>query len=255
VAGTREWYIPFDMMVSLRVFLLLAFLVDEIVVCRAIQESNCYTNLTSISLIELDVKDLTVPRRYVLCPRTTFESPVPNSQGWFTDTYPLLVRSNAFVQCGRDGSSENSCIIDGTGTNGIIIDPYALGITDETSVYNVTIQGVTVDYFGPNPYYMSPISLGLTKGNVTFRDCIFSNNFGDSLFNIQQYIFSRRSMQQSQNNSQSTILKESSKVTNIMEHPDRDSVIHLIFDSCKFQVRFSLSLFFNSCVLRLFSYF
>jgi hypothetical protein len=233
------------------------FLLNEIVVeCQAIQESNCYANLTSISLIELDVKDLTIPRRYVLCPRTTFESPVPNSQGWFTDTYPLLVRSNAFVQCGSDGSSKNSCIIDGIGTNGIIIDPYALGITDETTVYNVTIQGVTVDYFGPNPYYMSPISLGLTKGNVTFRDCIFSNNFGDSLFNIQQYIFSRRSMQQSQNNSQSTILKKSSKITNIMEHPDRDSVIHLIFDSCKFQVRFSLSPCFSTVVCCiLFSYF
>ena len=232
-----------DVVVVVVIFTVVILLLVDVIVCQSIEEINdCYRNLTSISLLELDLKDLTTPRRYVLCSNTIFESPIPNSQGWFTDTYPLVVRSNAFVQCGMDGSSQNSCIIDGTGTNGIIIDPYALGITEETNVDNVTIQGVTVDYFGPNPYYMSPVSLGFTKGNITFQDCIFSNNFGDSLFSIQQYIFSRRSMQQQQqqrwNNSQSIAISKEQPITNIMQHPDRDSVIHLIFDSCKFQVRF-----------------
>jgi hypothetical protein len=170
------------------------------------QSLTCYSNLTSISLAEFDVKDLRI--------------------------HPLILRSNALVQCGNDGSSDNFCVIDGTGTHGIIIDPYSFGFAD-SSTSNVTIQGVTVDYFAPNKYFSSPVTLGLTSGDVTFMDCIFSNNFGDSIFSIQQYVFSRRLFQSEQNTYPATAKVASEDVSN--QKPK--SSLKFIFKSCKFKVR------------------
>jgi hypothetical protein len=92
------------------------------VFCSHSQSVECHSNLTSISLLEEELKDISIPRTYILCPNTKFDAATVDSEGYF-EKYPLYVRSNALVQCGADGSSQNACFIDGNGVNGIMIDP------------------------------------------------------------------------------------------------------------------------------------
>jgi hypothetical protein len=196
------------------------------------QSLVCYSNLTSISVAEFNVKDLRIRRKYILCPNTKFETPEMDPTGWFLGSLPLILRSNAIVQCGFDGSSDNLCVIDGTGTHGIIIEPHAFGFTD-SSTRNVIIQGITVDSFAPNKFYSSPVTLGLTNGDVTFMDCIFSNNFGDSIFTIQQYAFSRRLFQDKHNQIPAGI---GGTRNNSAERKSK-STLKFTFNSCIFKVR------------------
>jgi hypothetical protein len=171
-----------------------------ILVCLSLVKgvsSQCISNLTDIYVAELDLTDLSKNRTYILCPDTVFTPSdftgaiVPNGD------VPIFLRSNAMVKCGKDGSSANSCVIDGTGTSAIFMNPLAFGLT-EFEVENVVVQGVTVNFYnlGSDPNIpIVPIVVGLSLGDVTFLDCIFSNNIGDPLFALDQYILSSRNLQ------------------------------------------------------------
>lgn len=159
--------------------------------------SQCISNLTDIFIAELNLNNLSKNRTYILCPDTVFTPSdftgeiVPNGD------VPIFLRSNAMVKCGTDGSSANSCVIDGTGTTAIFISPFGFGL-NESEVENVVVQGVTVNFynFGSDVNKpIVPIIVGLSLGDVTFLDCIFSNNIGDPLFLLDQFIFSSRNLQ------------------------------------------------------------
>jgi hypothetical protein len=188
------------------------------------QSIECHSNFSSISDVETALDDISIHRTYTLCPNTKFDAATLNSDGNFIGASPLFVRSNVLVQCGSDGSSQNSCVIDGNGDYGIVIDPLGWGF-NESFVENVTIQGVTVDFFTFNSEYtVFPVSVGLESGDVTFKDCIFSNNVGDPLFEIIQYIFPSRRLQSEEDG------------TAIVER-ELQLDAKVTFDSCTFDVR------------------
>jgi hypothetical protein len=97
--------------------------------------------------------------------------------------------------------------------------------SNEAFVENVTIQGVTVDFFTFNSENtVLPVTVALESGDVTFKDCIFSNNVGDPLFSIAQFFFTSR-----------RILSEED-ATSIVER-ELKSDVKITFDSCTFDVR------------------
>jgi hypothetical protein len=208
------------------------------------QSIECHSNFSSISDVETALDDISIHRTYTLCPNTKFDAATLNSDGNFADKSPLFVRSNVLVQCGSDGSSQNSCVIDGNGDYGIVIDPLGWGF-NESFVENVTIQGVTVDIFTFNSEHtVFPVTVGFESGDVTFKDCIFSNNIGDPLFDLKHYIFPSRRLQ----------LEEDGAA--IMER-ELQLDAKVTFDSCTFDVRkfTHKDNFFQFCFLILFDIF
>lgn len=176
------------------------------VLSQSTGSASCFTNLTLIFEAELAVTDLSVARKYILCPNTKF---VPS----------LMLRSNATALCGEDGSSANSCVIeqgdpvaDGT-IVAISIGTYEVGVTNDTVVENVVVQGVTVDFISASlDPAVIPVIVGLQKGDVTFKDCIFSNLQGEPMFLLSQYITEGSTPQP----------------------------VSFTFDSCRFEVRFRI---------------
>lgn len=169
------------------------------------QTEDCITDLTSIFLAEAGVEDVTLSREYTLCPDTTFEVGNLADDGSVVDgQYPLMVRSNAKVKCGDDGSSANSCKIDGiVGKTGILLFPgffFGEGVTD-----NIVFQGVTVDFFLPSaqkPEGLPPVTIQSSGGDITFLDCVFSTIQNDPMFLIDQYILeTRRSLKDTEKRS------------------------------------------------------
>jgi hypothetical protein len=191
---------------SLLVALLLLLLTG--VVSQSTANASCFTNLTLIFDAELAVEDLSVARKYILCPNTKF---IPS----------LMLRSNATVLCGEDGSSANSCVIENQdpGLNetivAISIGTSELGVTNDTVVEGVVVQGVTLDYltaFLDPAGSVVPVYIGLKRGDVTFKDCIFSNLQGEPMFLLNQYV----------------------------EQGSTPEPVSFTFDSCRFQVRFGM---------------
>jgi hypothetical protein len=186
---------------SLLVALLLLLLTG--VLSQSTANASCFTNLTLISDAESVLEDLSVPRKYILCPNTIF---VP----------VLLLRSNATVQCGDDGSSANSCVVeygDLEHSFAIILAPYAIGLSNDTVVEGVVVQGVTLNFFTAQvDPLLVPVMVGLFRGDVTFKDCIFSNMEGEPMFVLNQYV-----------------------TTGFPPEP-----VLFTFDSCRFEVRFDM---------------
>ena len=193
--------------------------------------ASCISNLTKISDMEekLTLQNLSVARKYVLCPNTIF-NPV------------MVLRSNATVQCGDDGSSANSCVLEplqggDDASFAILIAPGLIEL--ENDVENVVVQGLTVDFFTavPDPLY-APVLVDITKGSVTFKDCIFSNNRGEPIFFITYSLLPSERM-----------LHENDHVARSLPDPDEtrrnlqsssaatpNASVTFTFDSCRFQV-------------------
>jgi hypothetical protein len=207
--------------------------------------SQCIGNLTDIFTAELEVTDLSVNRTYILCPDTTFQPSDFSGQTVPNGDVPIFLRSNAIVKCGEDGSSSNSCVIDGTGTTAIFIAPFGIGLS-ESDVENVVVQGVTVNFYnlGTPAIPIIPIFVGLSHGDVTFLDCIFSNNIGDPLFLLDQYIFSRRNLGDALPKQLiGRVLGSNEEATRDLSHPERRQLqtgVLFTFDSCTFDVRILL---------------
>lgn len=142
---------------------------------------------------ELAVTDTSIRRVYTLCPNTVFSPGIANpNTGVITGGQePLACKSNCLIRCGTSGASSNKCVIDGTGTFGIFQIPYNLFPTQPKVVQNVVYQGITVDFFVSSGQI--PVLAGSFFGDVTFQDCVFSNNSADPTFVLSEFVASPRS--------------------------------------------------------------
>lgn len=144
--------------------------------------TTCIKDLTVIYNNEDLVKDVSIRRVYTLCPKTVFSPGVASqTTGEISGGQaPLAVRANCLVKCGSTGSSANSCVIDGTGTFGIFQVPYNLFVDRPRGSVNVVFQGITIDFFVQAGQI--PVLAAAFFGDITFLDCVFSNNSADPLF-------------------------------------------------------------------------
>jgi hypothetical protein len=172
-------------------------------------QQECISDLSTIFNSELQVVDATVSREYTLCPETTFEvGNLQTDNSVLDGQHPLIIRSNAKVKCGDDGSSANNCKIDGIiGTTGILLSPSVF--FGELNTDNIVIQGVTVDFFIPSSQKpvgaLFPVQVQSNGGDVTFLDCVFSTIRADPLFLIDHFVSeSRRSLKDSDSDSDNT---------------------------------------------------
>lgn len=133
------------------------------------------------------VTDTSIRRIYTLCPNTIFSPGIANpTTGVITGGQePLACKSNCLIRCGTNGASSNKCIIDGTGTFGIFQIPYNLFEGQPKVTTNVIYQGITVDFFVSSGQI--PVLAGAFNGDVTFQDCIFSNNSADPVFVLSEF--------------------------------------------------------------------
>jgi len=150
--------------------------------------AQCISNLEDILSVEEVVTNIDVKRTYTLCPKTVFKPTVLNRQtGLFPNNKtPLSFKANVEIKCGANGSAKNNCVIDGTGTYGLFLDPFRLfGTRPDLGV--VILQGITFDYFVRDNQI--PIVILAETVDFTFLDCIFSNNQADPIFYIDQLFF------------------------------------------------------------------
>jgi len=136
---------------------------------------------------------------YIICPDTTFQPGIYDLQTTkFEDNkLPLIVyNSNSRIQCGN-----NNCIIEGTGTFGMIID-----IDDSDSMTTKsTIEIVGLRFIGFN-FEDSEIQNMITyrsasrSSNIIFKDCIFEFSSSKPLLEFTQIIIKEQQIQNNNNN-------------------------------------------------------
>lgn len=154
---------------------------------QANAQSQCIKDLSDIFNAEQEIEDFSVKRTYILCPNTRFEPGVLDEASGqiLGGQFPLVLLENAHVKCGEDGSSANNCVIDGTGTYAMFLTPYSLFGLE--SAANIVVEGITVDFWVRSGQL--PIIIAAPEGDITFLDCIFSNNLADPLFFIDEILF------------------------------------------------------------------
>ena len=125
---------------------------------RALSQENCISDIALISFDERLLTDVSAPRTYVICPGTRYTPGALLEQSFEGDRTPLIVRSNAIVKCGDDGSSTNNCTIDGSkgGAFGANVAPLAMGFPEAFAV-GVVFQGITFDSFTATFNFPYPI--------------------------------------------------------------------------------------------------
>mmetsp|Transcript_17108 Transcript_17108/g.25920 ORF Transcript_17108/g.25920 Transcript_17108/m.25920 type:complete len:702 (+) Transcript_17108:42-2147(+) len=142
------------------------------------QAQSCYRTLKEISDKELvrPPEERNKAQEYMLCPNTIYEPGTVNANGIQGES-PLILRSKAFVKCGTNGKSSNNCIIRGTGTFGVWVDPVSMVPFDPTDLdrRNVIIKGVTFRDFVTQNQLNTVIFFNVPQGKLTLDDCIFSN--------------------------------------------------------------------------------
>lgn len=160
--------------------------------CNVVAENpppitTCIKDMSLVSQSEELVTDTSIRRVYILCPNTVFSPGVndPDTGGITGGQYPLSCKSNCVIRCGENGLSSNNCVIDGTGTFAIFQMPFILYEDRPEIAENIFYQGITIDFFVSQGQI--PILVGSFFGDVTFQDCVFSNNSGDPLFTITQF--------------------------------------------------------------------
>jgi hypothetical protein len=159
------------------------------------QSNNCYRSFNDIFAAECNAgtngrcrtTNLNKVREYVICAGTIIEPGVadPVTGDITGGDFPLALRKNAHVKCGRDGSSSNNCIVDGTGSFAVFAN--AELIFQDSDMSNVIIEGLTFDsWILAN---QQAIIAGGSRGNIEFRDCKFTNNAGDPFFSLDMNEF------------------------------------------------------------------
>jgi hypothetical protein len=125
---------------------------------------------------------------YIICPGTyiqvgVFVNPATNDYRITAGDYPLMpLMNDTTIQCGLDGSRENSCVLDGGFVHVLMqtklpgIDPHQLGAFEVCaaglSVHNVTIRGFTFTGITRTAGSLAGFSFLLSQsGNVTVEDC------------------------------------------------------------------------------------
>lgn len=154
---------------------------------QAQAQGGCIRDLSEIFNREVETEDFSIKRTYILCPNTRFEPGVLNTENGQIEggQFPLVLLENAHVKCGEDGSSDNNCVIDGTGTYAMFLTPYTLFELLDAS--NIIVEGITVDFWVRAGQI--PIIAAAPFGDITFLDCRFTNNQADPLFFIDEILF------------------------------------------------------------------
>jgi hypothetical protein len=131
----------------------------------------CIETLDNIVLMETtQVEDESIERTYILCPNTTFQVGEARLGNFGTANaivggqLPIVVRSNARVLCGADGSRANNCTIR-DGSFGVFLSN-GYGVPGSNTQDQVHIQGISfVNVTNPVAIY--------TVANITIEDCLF----------------------------------------------------------------------------------
>jgi hypothetical protein len=127
---------------------------------------DCFSDLGDIYVLESAVEDVSVKRKYVLCPGRTFKMGVWTEEGEIKDGEPFLaLRPNVIYQCGEDGSRLNRCVLEG-GDFGLASYYGVLDGIYET-VAGVEIRGLTFE--SQNLFSV----LLKAAGDITFIGCAF----------------------------------------------------------------------------------
>ena len=131
-------------------------------------KAQCLRNLTQVALQEVFVRQTEFRREYVLCQRTTFETGILNRDGDVeAGFFPLAVRGNSTVKCGRLGRRDRECVI-AFGSVGLLLAPFERASLEPID-YGVTrFIGLTFD-----DLITSPVFADLAYGTIIFEDCAF----------------------------------------------------------------------------------
>jgi len=134
-------------------------------------------------------RNLKEPYTYIICPGT-FIRPGnsimqgPMVTGFEDGRFPIMLKSNARVQCGENGDPADECVIDGTGSHGLLLQPPQLlgpvSIIDPTkpNLKNIEIVGLTFEEFSIQGQTQSMVAMAGTHGQVTFERCKFQFSTG-----------------------------------------------------------------------------
>jgi len=129
------------------------------------QFDGCVDTLNAIALRESIVTDTSFPRTYVLCPDLDYPVGFLDFNRLVQNGQPMIpLRSNLKIQCGQDGSRENSCRIKGGDVHVDGTDHYGVG---KRTLENVVLEGLT---FVNSSKYMASLN---QPGEVHFVDCEF----------------------------------------------------------------------------------
>ena len=161
-------------------------------ICGVVNAANpppittCIKDMSRVFNNELKVTDTSVKRTYILCPNTVFSPGIanPDTGEISGGQKPLACRSNCLIKCGNSGASSNKCVIDGTGTFGIFQVAYNVFPNQPKVIENVVYQGITIDFFVSAD--QTPVLAASFFGDVTFLDCIWSNNSADPAFVLSE---------------------------------------------------------------------
>ena len=131
---------------------------------------DCITDLGDILNAEgpLTQNQIAENREYILCPDTVYEVGIGQGGNIVDGQFPIVVRSNAHVKCGEDGSSANNCVIT-AGQFAVFLNTY--DFFGDLSMDNVIIQGITIQdisFAGD-----VPIACQHNRGSIEFRDIIY----------------------------------------------------------------------------------
>ena len=128
---------------------------------------GCFDNLSDIYVLEKGQEDVSIRRRYVLCPGTRFDLGYVNDQNEVISGQRMIqLRPNVIYQCGNDGSRSNGCLLNG-GDFGVASFYEVFEGVSET-VENVLIQGLT---FQSQQLFSVVLE---AAGDITFEDCAFT---------------------------------------------------------------------------------
>jgi hypothetical protein len=145
------------------------------------KETNnpCIDTLDSIVLAETtQVEDESIERTYTLCPNTIFQVGTAQLSNFGAvnaivgGQLPIVVRSNARVLCGVDGSRANNCTIR-DGSFGFLSNDYGVPgsiMQDQVHIQGISFVNVTI-----------PVAL-YTITNITLEDCLFEASQRKGLF-------------------------------------------------------------------------
>ena len=127
---------------------------------------SCFDDLTDIYVLERDLDEASILRKYVLCPGTKFNIGIVDDDGVISEgQHTIQLRPNVIYQCGEDGKRSNGCIVEGgdfglTSFYGVYNDIYE-------TVENVVIKGLT---FQSQQLFSVVLE---AAGDISFLDCAF----------------------------------------------------------------------------------
>jgi len=131
---------------------------------------SCIDDIEDIYKKEALVTDTSIPRLYIVCPRSIYEIGNLDFDGNLIQPKvgsvmpPLPLRPNLTIRCGDNGSRDNTCWLRG---GDLQMDGTKVrGIQDDT-VENVKIEGFV--FLGAREHSL----LANKPGDITFRDCEF----------------------------------------------------------------------------------